>query len=91
MRGGEKMSNLIHRVKAGGIVLSVWENEAIVNGKEVTIPNITISRVYLDKKSNNWKYTANFRETDMDNIKKAIDGYKNEDYEENFNNDSNED
>jgi len=66
----------VKRISKDTIVLNVWENEVVIDGKNVKIPNFTLSRMYKDNGSDNWKYTANFRDGDLQNIIRAIEEYQ---------------
>ncbi len=67
---------LIKKININNIFLSVWENEAIVDGKKVTIVNITIKRSYKNKNTGQWAFTDNFSEKHLPNIKEVIERYE---------------
>jgi hypothetical protein len=71
---------LTKKIKVGSILLSEWSNKAIVAGKSVELPNVTISRLYLSKQKE-WKHGYQFRIEDLDKIYEAIDKYRRNEYE----------
>ena len=79
------MGLLKARIKIGNVVFSIWDNEAVIDGKITIIPNITINKLYLKGKNkegkNIWGYTTNFDEKDMPNIKEVIERHEREEYD----------
>lgn len=77
--------NLKNKIKVGSVVFSIWDNEAVVDGKIMIIPNITINKLYLRGKNkegkNIWGYTTNFDEKDIPNIMEAIERHKRGEYD----------
>lgn len=56
----KKMAQPLVKIKAGnGVSAAIWENEALVNGKTVTMLKATVERRYKDNNSN-WKSSGSF-------------------------------
>ena len=63
------------RIVENAIVLNEWENEAMVGSEKIFFKNITIRRLYFDKKIQNFKSTDSFNPKDLPNIIKIIKNY----------------
>lgn len=70
------MNKPIITVKSGSILLSLWNNEAMINGEKMMLPNITITRCYMGKKG--WQQGHQFRPKDLENILDVIDRFHKE-------------
>jgi len=64
------MGRLIERFKKGSVVVTVWENEATVNGESRIIKNFTVNRVYRNKDT--WQFGNHFRNSDLPDILAAV-------------------
>ncbi len=53
------MKGPLKKFRAGSVSCALWENEAKVNGKTVTMLKATIGRRYRDK-DGNWKSSNSF-------------------------------
>lgn len=73
------MGKLIGRVTENRIVLSVFDNEATVDGKTVLIRNVKIERFY--KANNEWKNNNYYSERDLQNLSIALNRYKNNEFD----------
>lgn len=69
------MGELIKKIRVDNIVLDVWENEAVKDGKTVMLESIKIIREYSDK-SKIFHYVTHFRVRDIDNIEEVINQYR---------------
>ena len=63
------------RIQKGSIILSVWDNEAIVDGRKVWIRNFRLSRMCSKNNDEKPMFYYDFREADLARIKEAIDDY----------------
>jgi len=66
---------LINKIQKGGVVLSIWNNPGIKDGKAIEVNTFVFSRPYLNKKDGKWNYSKSFGESDLPLIKEAIDEY----------------
>ncbi len=53
------MNQPLKKYRAGQVSAAVWENEANVNGQNVTLRKATVERRYKDK-DGNWKSSGSF-------------------------------
>ncbi len=65
----------IGKEQEGSVVLTVWENMAQVDGRQVPLPNYTLNRIYSRGVNAKPEYTYSFREADLPKIVKVIDRY----------------
>ncbi|MDD5108873.1 MAG: hypothetical protein PHC29_05125 [Candidatus Omnitrophica bacterium] len=72
---GKGDGKLIDRIQKSGVVLSIWKNPGVKDGKVVGINTFVINRCYLNKKDGKWYYPKDFKESDLPAIKEAIDEY----------------
>jgi hypothetical protein len=63
----EKLTKPVHKIRSGGIELSIWRNEG-ANGPWYSV---TTSRSY--KQGNEWKVSDSFGEDDLLRLAKLID------------------
>jgi len=63
------------KIQAGSVILSVWKNKAMVDGREIWLPNFKLSRIYSNKAGGKPGYTYNFREADLPRIVEVIGNY----------------
>ena len=59
------MSTPIRKIRAGSVSAAIWENEATVNGKTVTMLKATVDRRYRDKNTDTWKSPNSFSRTEI--------------------------
>ena len=65
MRGFEvKQMQPVKKFRAGQVSCALWENEANVNGRIVTMLKATVERRYKDK-DGNWKSTGSFARNEI--------------------------
>ena len=60
----EQNQKPIETFSAGAVSAGVWENEATVNGKTVTILKASVGRRYKDR-NDNWKTTYSFSRNEI--------------------------
>ncbi len=53
------MAKPVHKIRAGPVVVALWENEAVVSGRNVTMLKATVERRYKDA-SGVWKSTGSY-------------------------------
>ena len=53
------MNQPLKKYRAGQVSAAVWENEANVNGRQVTLRKVTVERRYKDK-DGNWQSSGSF-------------------------------
>jgi len=56
--------------------VDIWSNQVTADGEEVWLDNVTIKRVYLDKKTKKWEQTPNFRPENVAQILEALEEVK---------------
>ena len=54
----------VKKFSAGSVSCAIWENEAVVNGKNVGILKATIDRRYKDK-DGTWKSSGSFSRNEI--------------------------
>lgn len=59
----------VHEIRLGAVKAAIWENET-QNG---TRHNVTVSRLYKDKESGEWKFSENFGRDDLPLLAKVAD------------------
>lgn len=59
----------VHEIRLGAVKAAIWENET-QNG---TRHNVTVSRLYKDKDSGEWKYSDSFGRDDLPLLAKVAD------------------
>lgn len=59
----------VHEIRFGAVKLAIWENET-QNG---TRHNVTVTRLYKDKDSGEWKYSDSFGRDDLPLLAKVAD------------------
>ena len=65
------MNSAIMKIRVKDVQLQVWLNSTVVNGNEVSIPNVTISRTYVINGA--FKSSSSFRPKDLACLKEAIE------------------
>lgn len=60
----------VHEIRLGFIKASIWENNV---GDKTTRHNVTLSRFYKDKESDQWKTAESFGRDDLLLVAKAAD------------------
>jgi len=61
----DKKSNApVHKVRLGAVTASVWEKVISINGKSITVNNVTFQKSFRDK-AGNWKNTPSFHLEDL--------------------------
>ena len=58
------MNQPIKKIRAGSVACALWENEATVNGKAVTMLKASIERRFTDK-DGNWKSSTSFSRNEI--------------------------
>ena len=58
------MNRPLKKFRAGQVSCALWENEIVVNGREMTMLKATFERRYKDKEGN-WKNASSFRISDL--------------------------
>lgn len=53
------------KINAGGVSCAIWENEATVSGRKVTMLKATVERRYKDGKDGQWKSSNSFGRNDI--------------------------
>ena len=53
------MNQPLKKFRAGQVSAAIWENQATVNGKQVTMLKATVERRFKDK-DGNWKSSGSF-------------------------------
>jgi hypothetical protein len=71
----EPIGTLKDRIRNKAVILSIWENPAVKDGKNIELLNFVFTRGYFNKKLDKFSYTSSFRESDLLDIKNAIDAY----------------
>jgi hypothetical protein len=58
------MAGPVNKIRAGSVSAALWENEATVNGRTVTMLKATVERRYKDK-DGNWKSSGSFSRNEI--------------------------
>lgn len=53
------MTKPVHKIRAGPVAVALWENDAVMNGRNVTMLKATVERRYKDA-SGSWKSSNSF-------------------------------
>ena len=59
------MTQPIKKFRAGSVSCAIWENEANVNGRKVTMLKATVGRRYKDSKDDKWKSSNSFSRNEI--------------------------
>ena len=54
------MTQPVAKFRAGSISCALWENEASVNGRRVTMIKATVERRFKDPKTDSWRSSNSF-------------------------------
>ena len=58
------MAQPIAKFKVGQIAAALWENDVVVNGKQVTMQKASVERRYKDR-DGNWKSSGSFSRNEI--------------------------
>lgn len=58
----------IKKINAGTVSCALWENDASVNGRKVTMLKATIERRYKDNKDGQWKSSGSFGRNEIPQV-----------------------
>ena len=58
------MAKPVHKIRAGPVVVALWENDAVVNGRNVSMLKATVERRYKDA-GGSWKSSNSFARNDI--------------------------
>jgi len=66
------MNRPLKKFRAGQVSCALWENEIVVNGREMTMLKATFERRYKDKEGN-WQSSQSFSRNEIPLVKWCLD------------------